>query len=63
MKDKDKRHQVLQLFANVVHFSEEEKERVHLTHLDIESVRNVELLVLLLLHCLDPKQTWAISRG
>jgi hypothetical protein len=60
MKDKDKRHQVLQLLANVVHLSEEEKERVHLRHLDIESVRNAELLVLLLLHCLDPKQTWAI---
>ncbi len=40
MKDKDKRHQVLQLMASVLHFTEEEKESVHLTHLDIESVRS-----------------------
>jgi hypothetical protein len=40
MKDKDKRHEVLQLLANVLHFSEEEKEKVHLTHMDIESVRD-----------------------
>lgn len=40
MKDKDKRHQVLQLMASVLHFTDEEKEKVHLTHLDIESVRS-----------------------
>jgi chromosome segregation ATPase len=39
MREKDKRHQVLQLMANVLHFSEEEKEKVHLTHMDIDSVR------------------------
>mmetsp|Transcript_95924 Transcript_95924/g.268529 ORF Transcript_95924/g.268529 Transcript_95924/m.268529 type:complete len:136 (-) Transcript_95924:19-426(-) len=40
MKDKDKRHQVLQLMASVLHFTDEEKEKVHLTHMDIESVRS-----------------------
>lgn len=39
MKDRDKRHQVLQLMASVLHFTDEEKESVHLTHMDIESVR------------------------
>jgi chromosome segregation ATPase len=39
MKDKVKRHQVLQLMASVLHFTEEEKEKVHLTHMDIDSVR------------------------
>ena len=40
MKDKQKRHQVLELMASVLHFTEEEREKVHLTHLDIESVRD-----------------------
>ena len=40
MKDKSKRHQVLQLMANVLHFSEEEREKVHLTEMDIQSVRS-----------------------
>ena len=39
MKDKEKRHQVLQLMASVLHFNDEEKEKVHLTHVDIDSVR------------------------
>eukprot|EP00934_Nitzschia_sp_Nitz4_P007554 Nitzschia sp. Nitz4//scaffold22_size323478//273209//275650//NITZ4_000579-RA/size323478-processed-gene-0.484-mRNA-1//-1//CDS//3329543153//7544//frame0 len=39
MKDKEKRHQVLQLMASVLHFTEDEKESVHLTHMDIDSVR------------------------
>ena len=39
MKEKDKRHQVLQLMASVLHFSEEEKESVRLTHIDVESVK------------------------
>jgi hypothetical protein len=39
MKEKAKRHQVLQLMASVLHFTDEEKEKVHLTHMDIESVR------------------------
>jgi dGTP triphosphohydrolase len=39
MKHKDKRHQVLELMASVLHFTDEEREKVHLTHLDIESVR------------------------
>lgn len=40
MKERDKRHQVLQLMASLLHFTEEEKESVHLTHLDIETVRS-----------------------
>jgi myosin heavy subunit len=40
MKDKEKRHQVLELMASVLHFTDEEKESVHLTHLDIDSVRS-----------------------
>lgn len=40
MKNKEKRHQVLELMANVLHFTDEEKESVHLTHLDIDSVRS-----------------------
>ena len=40
MKDKNKRHQVLELMASVLHFTDEEREKVHLTHLDIESVRD-----------------------
>mmetsp|Transcript_134056 Transcript_134056/g.199412 ORF Transcript_134056/g.199412 Transcript_134056/m.199412 type:complete len:940 (-) Transcript_134056:23-2842(-) len=39
MKNKDKRHQVLELMASVLHFTDEEREKVHLTHLDIESMR------------------------
>lgn len=40
MPDKNKRHQVLQLMANVLHFTDDEREKVHLTHMDIESVRS-----------------------
>lgn len=40
MVDKKKRQQVLELMANVLHFTEEERENVHLTHMDIESVRS-----------------------
>eukprot|EP00525_Craspedostauros_australis_P000985 CAMPEP_0198121598 /NCGR_PEP_ID=MMETSP1442-20131203/32560_1 /TAXON_ID= /ORGANISM="Craspedostauros australis, Strain CCMP3328" /LENGTH=266 /DNA_ID=CAMNT_0043780439 /DNA_START=27 /DNA_END=827 /DNA_ORIENTATION=- len=40
MKEKTKRQQVLELMASVLHFTEEEREKVHLTHMDIESVRN-----------------------
>lgn len=39
MKEKDKRHQVLQMMASVLNFSEEEKESVRLTHIDVESVK------------------------
>ena len=39
MRDKEKRQQVLQLMASVLHFTEDEKEKVHLTHVDIDSVR------------------------
>lgn len=38
MKDKTKRQQVLQLMANVLHFTESEKEAVHLTNLNLESM-------------------------
>jgi chromosome segregation ATPase len=40
MSDKNKRHQVLELMANVLHFTDDEREKVHLTHMDIESVRS-----------------------
>lgn len=40
MKDKGKRQQVLELMANVLHFNEDERNKVHLTHMDIESVRS-----------------------
>ena len=40
MQDKSKRHQVLQLMASVLHVTDEEKEKVHLTHIDIETVRS-----------------------
>ena len=40
MKDKQKRHQVLELMASVLHFTDDEREKVHLTHMDIESVRS-----------------------
>ena len=40
MKNKQKRQQVLELMANVLHFSEDEREKVNLTHMDIESVRS-----------------------
>jgi hypothetical protein len=40
MKDKNKRHQVLELMASVLHFNEDEREKVNLTHMDIESVRS-----------------------
>jgi hypothetical protein len=39
MKDKDKRHQVLQLMASVLHFNDEEREKANLTHMDIENIR------------------------
>ena len=39
MKDREKRHQVLQLMASVLHFTDEERQKVHLTHMDIDSVR------------------------
>lgn len=38
LKEKNKRHQVLQVMANLLHFSEEEKDRVNLTGLDFDSV-------------------------
>ena len=40
MKDKGKRQQVLEVMANVLHFNEDERDKVHLTHMDIESVRS-----------------------
>jgi len=40
MKDKGKRQQVLELMANVLHFNDDERNKVHLTHMDIESVRS-----------------------
>jgi LPS O-antigen subunit length determinant protein (WzzB/FepE family) len=40
MKDKSTRYQVLQLMANVLHFTEEEREKVHITELDLQSVRS-----------------------
>ncbi|CAJ1934190.1 unnamed protein product [Cylindrotheca closterium] len=40
MKDKGKRQQVLELMASVLHFNEDERDKVHLTHMDIESVRS-----------------------
>ena len=39
MKDNDKRHQVLELMAKVLDFSDEEKNKVHLTHMDIQNIR------------------------
>merc|ERR1712176_1167008 len=39
LNDKSKRHQVLQVMANLLHFSEEEKEKVHLTSKSLDSVR------------------------
>jgi chromosome segregation ATPase len=39
LKDKSKRHQVLQVMANLLHFTDEEKEKVHLTSVDLDSVR------------------------
>jgi hypothetical protein len=39
LKDQAKRHQVLEVMANLLHFSEEEKEKVHLTSVDLDSVR------------------------
>ena len=40
MKNNQKLQQVLELMANVLHFSEDEREKVNLTHMDIESVRS-----------------------
>ena len=40
MKEKEKRQQVLELMASLLHFTDEEKESVHLTHLDIDSMRS-----------------------
>ena len=39
LNDKSKRHQVLQVMANLLHFSEVEKEKVHLTSKSLDSVR------------------------
>jgi len=39
LDDKTKRHQVLEVMANLLHFSEEEKEKVHLTSKSLDSVR------------------------
>ncbi|KAG7349352.1 hypothetical protein IV203_011949 [Nitzschia inconspicua] len=39
LKDKTKRHQVLEIMANLLHFSNEEKEKLHLTSVDLDSVR------------------------
>jgi len=39
LNDKSKRQQVLQVMANLLHFSEEEREKVHLTSKSLESVR------------------------
>eukprot|EP00980_Cylindrotheca_fusiformis_P029326 scaffold23297_cov132-Cylindrotheca_fusiformis.AAC.4 len=38
--DKKNRQEVLELMANVLHFNDEEREKVHLTHMHIESVRS-----------------------
>lgn len=40
MKDKAKRQQVLQVMASLLHFTDAEKESVHLTHMDIDTVRS-----------------------
>ena len=40
MKEKEKRQQVLELMASLLHFTHEEKESVHMTHLDIDSMRS-----------------------
>lgn len=40
MKEMAKRQQVLELMASVLHFNEDERNKVHLTHMDIESVRS-----------------------
>jgi hypothetical protein len=39
LNDKSKRHQVLEVMANLLHFSEDEKEKVHLTSKSLDSVR------------------------
>mmetsp|Transcript_24858 Transcript_24858/g.58327 ORF Transcript_24858/g.58327 Transcript_24858/m.58327 type:complete len:952 (+) Transcript_24858:122-2977(+) len=39
LNDKSKRHQVLQVMANLLHFSDEEREKVHLTSKSLDSVR------------------------
>jgi chromosome segregation ATPase len=39
LKDKTTRHQVLEVMANLLHFTDEEKEKVHLTTVDLDSVR------------------------
>jgi hypothetical protein len=39
LNDKSKRHQVLQVMANLLHFSDDEKEKVHLTSKSLDSVR------------------------
>ena len=39
LNEQNKRHQVLQVMANLLHFSEEEKEKVHLTSKSLDSVR------------------------
>merc|ERR1711935_124427 len=39
LSNKSKRHQVLQVMANLLHFSEDEKEKVHLTSKSLDSVR------------------------
>jgi len=39
LNDKSKRQQVLQVMANLLHFSEDEKEKVHLTSKSLDSVR------------------------
>lgn len=46
LKEKSKRQQVLLVMANLLHFSDEEREKVHLTGLDLDSVgsRFVETL-------------------
>ena len=38
LNEKNMRQQVLQVMANLLHFSEEEKEKVHLTSMNLDSV-------------------------
>jgi hypothetical protein len=39
LNDKSKRHQVLQVMANLLHFSDDERDKVHLTSKSLDSVR------------------------
>jgi len=39
LNDKSKRHQVLQVMANLLHFSDDERDKLHLTSKSLDSVR------------------------